>query len=182
MNTAPRSPLRIFETLEGFQRTAALKAAIELDLFTAIGEGTNTASTLAKRCSAAERGIRILADYRAILGLLEKQGEAYLLASDGPLFSMAITCVPRHSIRRGHLGPSSNRSICHPDGSGASRRNGASGGRRTRTRTSRVGRVRARDGGAGRIPGPLARRMPRPRSAAPDDGARHRSRPRTLWH
>ena len=35
-------PPRIFETLEAFRRTAALRAAIELDIFTAIAEGTNT--------------------------------------------------------------------------------------------------------------------------------------------
>ena len=51
-------PERIFETLNAYQKTAALKTAIELDVFTAISQGTNTAATLAQKCQASERGIR----------------------------------------------------------------------------------------------------------------------------
>ncbi len=36
-----------FETLNAYQRTEALKAAIELDLFTAIGEGNRKPAALA---------------------------------------------------------------------------------------------------------------------------------------
>ena len=36
---APPNPIRIFQTLLGFQQSAALRAAIGLDLFTAVGEG-----------------------------------------------------------------------------------------------------------------------------------------------
>src|SRR2546427_266958 len=35
----PPSPELIFDTLNAYQKTAALRGAIELDLFTAIGEG-----------------------------------------------------------------------------------------------------------------------------------------------
>ena len=37
--TGAPSPALVFETLFAYQRTAALRAAIELDLFRAIGEG-----------------------------------------------------------------------------------------------------------------------------------------------
>ena len=37
------SPELFFQTLTAYQRTGALKAAIELDVFTAIGEGVQTA-------------------------------------------------------------------------------------------------------------------------------------------
>ena len=49
------SPQLIFDTLNAFQRSAALKTAIELDLFTAIATGHDEAKTLASACGAAER-------------------------------------------------------------------------------------------------------------------------------
>ena len=36
------NPQLLWDTLNGYQRTAALRAAIELDLFTAVGEGATT--------------------------------------------------------------------------------------------------------------------------------------------
>jgi ubiquinone/menaquinone biosynthesis C-methylase UbiE len=71
------SPAVVFDTLLAYQRSAALRAAIELDLFTAIGEGNHDVPSLAKRCSASERGMRILCDYLTINGLLEKSGGRY---------------------------------------------------------------------------------------------------------
>jgi len=80
------TPELVFDTLNAYQRTAALKAAIELDVFTAIGEGTDTAAALAKRCQAAERGMRILCDYLVIIGFLTKQGQRYGLTPDTAVF------------------------------------------------------------------------------------------------
>jgi 2-polyprenyl-3-methyl-5-hydroxy-6-metoxy-1,4-benzoquinol methylase len=80
------SPELIFDTLNAHQRTAALKAAIELDVFTAIGEGANTPTALAKRCHAAERGARILCDYLVILGFLNKDARQYSLTPDASMF------------------------------------------------------------------------------------------------
>jgi hypothetical protein len=54
------TPERFFNTLDAHQQTAAMKAAIELDVFTAIAEGNATAASIASRCKSAERGIRIL--------------------------------------------------------------------------------------------------------------------------
>lgn len=79
-NSAPTtelSPAIVFQTLSAYQHTAALRAAIELDLFRAVGEGPADAATLAKRCSASERGIRILADFLVIMGFLAKEGNVY---------------------------------------------------------------------------------------------------------
>jgi hypothetical protein len=45
------------------QRSTALKAALDLDLFSVIDDGANTAAGAATRCGASERGIRILCDY-----------------------------------------------------------------------------------------------------------------------
>jgi hypothetical protein len=81
MATATRpeapSPAMIFDLLLAHQRTAALRAAIELDLFRAVGEGPSDAAALAQRCSASERGIRILCDYLSILGVLHKEDGLY---------------------------------------------------------------------------------------------------------
>src|SRR5262245_53787581 len=76
----PPTPLPIIETLQGFQRTAALRAALALDLFTAIGEGANAAPALAQRCAASERGVRALCDYLSMLGFLAKRGDTYTLS------------------------------------------------------------------------------------------------------
>lgn len=71
------SPELIFETFNAYQRTAVLKAAIELDVFTAIGEGCTTPKALADRCRASERGMRILCDYLVVIGFLSKTGGRY---------------------------------------------------------------------------------------------------------
>ena len=71
------SPALIFDLLLAHQRTAALVAGIELDLFRAIGEGPADAAALASRCSASQRGIRILCDYLTIMGLLQKENGLY---------------------------------------------------------------------------------------------------------
>ena len=74
---AQPNPGLVFETLNAHQRSAALRAAIELDLFRAIGEGPGDAASLAKQCSASERGIRILCDYLTIIGILSKEDSHY---------------------------------------------------------------------------------------------------------
>src|SRR5687768_6299458 len=83
---APPSPLLFFETVNAYQRTAALKAAVELDLFTAVAEGPATADALARRCGAATRCLRMLCDYLTILGFFTRAGERYALTPDTATF------------------------------------------------------------------------------------------------
>src|SRR5678816_4180322 len=80
------SPQLFFQTINAHQRTEALKAAIELEVFTAIGEGNTTAADIAKRCQTAERGMRILCDYLTIMEMLTKQGDNYALTLDSATF------------------------------------------------------------------------------------------------
>lgn len=80
------SPALIFETLNAYQRSAAMKGAIELDLFSQIGAGHTTATQLASACQASERGMRILCDYLVIIGILTKEGNRYALTPDSALF------------------------------------------------------------------------------------------------
>ncbi|MGH9666869.1 MAG: methyltransferase, partial [Bryobacteraceae bacterium] len=83
---AQPSPAIVFETLNSYQRTAALNTAIELDLFTAIADGGATAGAVATRTQSAERGVRTLCDYLTILGLLRKNGGEYSLTPDSAAF------------------------------------------------------------------------------------------------
>ncbi|MGD0444430.1 MAG: class I SAM-dependent methyltransferase [Edaphobacter sp.] len=69
---APATPELYFEMLNGHQQTAALKAALDLDLFRAIGDGPGDVASLARQCSASERGIRILCDFLTVKGVLIK--------------------------------------------------------------------------------------------------------------
>lgn len=86
-DSPPPSPQLLFDTINAYQRTGALKAAIELALFTRIGEEALSAETIAERCECPERGIRILCDNLAIHGFLEKSGEAlYSLTRDSGIF------------------------------------------------------------------------------------------------
>lgn len=70
-------PSLIFDTLLAYQRAAALRAAIELDVFAAIGEGCTDVESIARRCAASARGIRILCDYLVLIGLLAKVDGRY---------------------------------------------------------------------------------------------------------
>src|SRR5690349_2178560 len=80
------SPALFFDTVNAYERTEALRAAIELDLFTLVAGGMRTAAQLAVACQAAPRGVRILADYLTILGFLRKHGDEYGLTPDSEAF------------------------------------------------------------------------------------------------
>ena len=84
--TQTPSPALFFETMNAYQRTAALKGAIQLEVFTAIGEGNTTAQSIAACCRTSERGMRILCDYLVIIGFLTKDGSNYGLTQDTAMF------------------------------------------------------------------------------------------------
>ena len=80
------SPQLFFQTINAHQRTEALKAALELEVFTAIGEGNTTAAEIAKRCQTSEKGMRVLCDFLTIMEMLTKQGDRYALTLDSATF------------------------------------------------------------------------------------------------
>ena len=87
MNTQSQpTPDLFFDTLTAYQKTAALKTAIDLNLFTILAEGPLAAVDIAARCNAAVRGIRILCDYMTVLGFLKKAGNEYHLTPDSSVF------------------------------------------------------------------------------------------------
>jgi 2-polyprenyl-3-methyl-5-hydroxy-6-metoxy-1,4-benzoquinol methylase len=84
--TAPPTPALFFDTINAHQRTEAIKAAIELNLFSAIAAGKTTANEIAQTCGASQRGARILCDYLVIIGFLTKQDDKYGLTADSAMF------------------------------------------------------------------------------------------------
>ena len=76
----------LWDTFTGYQRTAALKAAIELDVFTQIAAGAETVDALAVRCQAAPRGLRALLNHLVMDGFLSKDGERYGLRPTAAAF------------------------------------------------------------------------------------------------
>jgi 2-polyprenyl-3-methyl-5-hydroxy-6-metoxy-1,4-benzoquinol methylase len=79
------SPALLVDAMFAVRKTAAIKAAIELDLFTMIGSG-RTAKVLAAEAGCAERGVRIICDYLVVAGFLTKSGETYVLTPSSAVF------------------------------------------------------------------------------------------------
>jgi 2-polyprenyl-3-methyl-5-hydroxy-6-metoxy-1,4-benzoquinol methylase len=76
----------VFETLQAHQQTSALRAGIELKVFTAIAGGARTAEALAPVCAASVKGLRVLCDFLTIAGFLTKDESGYALTPDSELF------------------------------------------------------------------------------------------------
>jgi ubiquinone/menaquinone biosynthesis C-methylase UbiE len=83
---ADPNPALIWDNINAYQRTACLKGAVELGLFTRIGEGAQTVEEIAAKCAASVRGVRILCDYLTIVGLLTKTESRYGLMVDSAAF------------------------------------------------------------------------------------------------
>ena len=96
------NPGLIFDTLLAHQRSAALRTAIELDVFRAVGEGPADAATLAARCATSQRGMRILCDFLTIIGLLAKQDGVYSHTPTSALFLDPRSPASLHSMARFH--------------------------------------------------------------------------------
>ena len=80
------TPERFFQAINAYQITAALRTAIELELFTAIQEGASTPAELAARVHADARRIRMLCDFLTVEGHLTKHDGRYGLPEDTATF------------------------------------------------------------------------------------------------
>lgn len=87
-----------FTTVNSYYRTAAVKAAIEVGLFEAVGQKGQSIEAIAKTCQASVRGIRILCYYLVSIGFLCSEGDVFFMNRD-----MAIY-LDQHSP--GYLGDS----------------------------------------------------------------------------
>lgn len=86
MNDAMPTPMAVFQSFTAYQHTAAMRAAVELDVFTSVAQGATTAAELAKACGASERGIRILCDRLVVDRFLTKDGSRYGLSPTASMF------------------------------------------------------------------------------------------------
>lgn len=84
-NGAPDISL-LWNSFTGYQRTAVLKAAVELDVFTQIAGGATSVDALAERCKAAPRGLRPLLNYLVSDEFLTRDGERYGLSATAAAF------------------------------------------------------------------------------------------------
>lgn len=73
------SPDHFIDSLLGYMKTSALKAALALDLFSTIPETDGSAEAIAGRVGAAPRGVRILCDFLVVHSFLAKDGCRYRL-------------------------------------------------------------------------------------------------------
>jgi len=80
------TPDLVWDAVTGFQRSAAIKSAVDLEVFTHIGAGAKTAAAIADASKASERGIRILCDTLTVLGFLTKSGNEYSLTDVSAAF------------------------------------------------------------------------------------------------
>ncbi len=80
------SPKLFNQTATAYQQTALIKTALELEVFTAIGEGNDTFESLATRCGTSERGMRILCNSLVAIGFLTKEENRYRLTPDSAMF------------------------------------------------------------------------------------------------
>ncbi|BCG04572.1 hypothetical protein PPGU19_091400 (plasmid) [Paraburkholderia sp. PGU19] len=80
------SPQAFIDAISGYQKTAAVKAAVALDLFTAIENENGELSRITSRVQASERGVRMLCDYLTVHGFLQKETGCYRLTPSTSAF------------------------------------------------------------------------------------------------
>ena len=80
------SPQAFIDAVMAYQKTAAVKAAVALDLFTAIADENGELERIARRAQCAERGVRMLCDYLTVQGFLQKEAGRYRLTPSTSTF------------------------------------------------------------------------------------------------
>jgi SAM-dependent methyltransferase len=80
------NPTWLLDEFRAFERSLALRTAIEMDLFTRIGDGVNTIRKLSATSGASERGLSALCDYLTAQGHLIKKGPRYNLTLNSRIY------------------------------------------------------------------------------------------------
>ncbi|MGH7660194.1 MAG: SAM-dependent methyltransferase, partial [Vulcanimicrobiaceae bacterium] len=86
LETSRPSPDLFMESMFEARKPFAIKAALDLGIFTAVSNGAATAEEIAATCNVASRGARILCDYLTIVGFLEKSDGRYAATVDTATF------------------------------------------------------------------------------------------------
>ncbi len=76
-NDEGSKPEKIFQTFFAFASTRVLVSAVDLEVFTHIANGYDTAGNIAKAASSSERGMEILLNSLASLNFLTKSNGSY---------------------------------------------------------------------------------------------------------
>lgn len=84
MNKISNNP--VYDISLSYQKTAAMKAAIELDIFTHIGNNCMSVEQISDITGGSLRGVRILCDFLCVIGFLEKKEGLYNLSADAKRF------------------------------------------------------------------------------------------------
>jgi 2-polyprenyl-3-methyl-5-hydroxy-6-metoxy-1,4-benzoquinol methylase len=122
----PPTPLPFIDAVLSYQKTAAIKAAVDIGLFEAIGSAGADAETIAVRVGASARGVRILCDYLTVLGFLGKSGSLWRQEPVASAFIDKTSPTSMASIVRFLAGPEFLRLFLE-DPAGYIRRGGAEG-------------------------------------------------------
>lgn len=93
-------PSRIVDVLCAYWQTATLTAAIDLDVFSALGSGARTSAELARACGVDRASLIRLCDSLVSLGLLRSAGGRYRAAADAARFLDARSPESLLAIRR----------------------------------------------------------------------------------
>lgn len=90
-------PALVWDLMTSHMKSSAVRAAVELKLFDALGDGNATVSELASACGSTERGTRILCDFLSIMGLLDKRDGEYFHSPTSAAFldEKSPTCIAR---------------------------------------------------------------------------------------
>ena len=112
-NATPPNPGLVFDMVNAHQRTAALKAAIDLDIFRAVGDGPGDVASIARHCSASERGTRILCDFLVINGVLAKENGHYTHTPSSAAFLDPRSPACMASVAQFLSNPQMNESYAH---------------------------------------------------------------------
>ena len=92
------SPELFIDAVMAYQKTAAIKAAVALDLFTAIAKEEGDLARIAGRVQAAERGVAKLCDFLTVHGFLQKDAQRYRLTPSTATFLTASSPACMGSI------------------------------------------------------------------------------------
>ncbi|MGA6973029.1 MAG: methyltransferase [Candidatus Binatus sp.] len=106
-NTAARPSANPISILQGAAGAAAMKAALDLEIFTHIANGANTAEKIAAAKHLPVRSTRILCDALVALDVLEKSGGSYSL----PPLSRALLVKGSPTYAGGMAGIVGNRAL-----------------------------------------------------------------------
>lgn len=81
-NPSPSPMQHLMSIAQGHLAAGALKAALELEIFTLIAHGIDTPNQLAATKKTSARGMRLLCDALVGLGLVEREGERLSLSEE----------------------------------------------------------------------------------------------------